>query len=64
MEAMAVLDVPKRFRLNQQDPADQIPTCPKCGRVMVLRTVKSGKNTGRQFWGCMAYPDCKGLVDL
>jgi hypothetical protein len=31
---------------------------------MVLRTAKSGKNAGQQFWGCSAYPDCKGTVKL
>ncbi|MBN1426199.1 four helix bundle protein [Candidatus Fermentibacteria bacterium] len=49
---------------NQSDPADQIPPCPQCGKPMVLRTAKSGKSAGRQFWGCSAYPDCKGVVDL
>jgi ssDNA-binding Zn-finger/Zn-ribbon topoisomerase 1 len=31
---------------------------------MVLRTAKTGKNPGQQFWGCSAYPDCKGIVKL
>ena len=30
---------------------------------MVLRTAKSGKNAGKQFWGCSGYPDCKGAVN-
>jgi four helix bundle suffix protein len=46
------------------DPADRIPHCPQCGKPMVLRTAKSGKNAGQQFWGCSAYPDCKGVVKL
>ena len=25
---------------------------------------KTGKNAGQQFWGCSAYPDCKGVVKL
>jgi len=52
---------------DQQDhskPADRIPLCPQCGKAMVLRTVKSGKIAGKQFWGCSAYPNCKGLVEL
>jgi four helix bundle protein len=66
-EALAVRDVPKRFRGDQpdrSDPTDQIPRCPQCSKAMVLRTVKSGKNAGKQFWGCSAYPNCKGLVEL
>jgi len=46
------------------DQTDQNPSCPKCGKIMVVRTVKSGNNAGKQFWGCSAYPDCKGIVEL
>ena len=53
-----------RDRSDKSNPTDQIPPCPKCGKAMVLRTVKSGKNAGKQFWGCSTYPDCKGLVEL
>ena len=49
---------------NQSDQTDQIPNCPDCGKLMVLRTAKTGKNEGRQFWGCSAYPECKGVVNL
>jgi restriction system protein len=52
---------------NPPDPsnlADHIPNCPQCGKPMALRTAKSGKNEGKQFWGCTAYPDCKGVVNL
>jgi len=43
-------------------PAGAIPSCPKCGRPMALRTAKTGKNAGKQFWGCTGYPDCKEVV--
>ncbi|MFA5204365.1 MAG: four helix bundle suffix domain-containing protein [Lentisphaeria bacterium] len=46
------------------DPPDRIPACPQCGRPMVLRTAKKGKNAGRPFWGCSDYPECKGVVDV
>ena len=49
---------------DHSDPSDHIPVCPLCGKAMVLRTSKSGKNSGKQFWGCSAYPDCKGIVNL
>jgi ssDNA-binding Zn-finger/Zn-ribbon topoisomerase 1 len=45
------------------DP-DRIPGCPKCAKPMVLRTAKSGKNAGQQFWGCSGYPDCRGVVKV
>jgi four helix bundle suffix protein len=44
---------------DQSDPTDHIPCCPKCGRPMVLRTAKSGRTAGKQFWGCSGYPECK-----
>lgn len=32
--------------------------CPKCGKLMVLRTAKKGENVGQQFWGCSGFPKC------
>lgn len=49
---------------DQTDQTDQIPACPKCGQAMALRTARQGKHEGRQFWGCTAYPDCKGMVEV
>lgn len=33
--------------------------CPKCGKALVVRTAKRGKNAGSDFWGCTGYPKCK-----
>ena len=33
--------------------------CPRCGGNLVIRTVKKGTNTGKQFYGCSRYPGCK-----
>jgi hypothetical protein len=38
------------------------PICPKCGSNLVLRTAKSGKNMGNQFYGCTAFPDCRYVL--
>ena len=38
----------------------QPPSCPTCGALMVSRTARRGRNAGSQFWGCPAYPDCRG----
>lgn len=40
------------------------PTCPKCRGSMIRRTAKKGPNAGGQFWGCTAYPKCRGMRDL
>jgi len=52
-------------KLRVLTPASkQVPTCPKCGNTMVLRTAKRGTKTGNSFWGCTAYPACKGTRDV
>lgn len=69
-EQLAVARLAERNRKKNDHPsdpsdrADPIPACPKCGKPMVLRTAQKGKQTGKQFWGCSGYPECKGLVDI
>lgn len=43
---------------------DTSPSCPRCGRSMVARTARRGANAGQRFWGCSAYPSCKGVVEI
>lgn len=38
------------------------PGCPLCGKSMLLRTAQRGAHAGRRFWGCSAYPSCRGTV--
>jgi four helix bundle suffix protein len=46
-------------------PSDlQPPACPRCGGLMALRTAKTGRNAGSQFWGCTAYPKCDGTAEV
>jgi restriction system protein len=33
--------------------------CPKCGAALVLRTAKTGKTAGNQFYGCSGFPQCR-----
>ena len=40
--------------------AQSTPTCPQCGGQMVLRTARRGARAGESFWGCKAYPSCRG----
>ena len=39
-------------------------TCPKCGGEMVRRVSKRGENAGKEFWGCGAFPKCRGVLAL
>ena len=53
--AAARLAERSRKKVRGGDPtelADQIPECSQCGKPMVLRTARTGKNAGNQFWGC------------
>ena len=38
--------------------------CPVCGKNLVLRTIKKGKNAGKQMYGCSNYPKCKYVKKL
>lgn len=51
-------------RTDPADASDSSPACPQCGKAMVLRTAKTGRNAGKQFWGCAGYPECKGVADV
>lgn len=51
-------------RLQHRSDQTDFPPCPQCGRPMVLRMAKAGKNAGKQFLGCSGYPDCKGVKNL
>lgn len=39
------------------------PSCPACGKEMVLRSAKRGSQVGSRFWGCSAFPSCRGTRD-
>lgn len=40
------------------------PLCPRCGQAMLRRVTKQGTNAGKAFWGCSAYPACRGTRGL
>jgi restriction system protein len=40
------------------------PSCPHCAKTMVRRSAKRGAHAGQAFWGCVAYPSCKGIRPL
>ena len=44
--------------------AEEMPACPVCERTMVRRTATRGHNSGARFWGCPAYPRCRGTRPL
>ena len=40
-------------------PIEGAVLCPNCGRVM-----KKRKSVHGEFWGCSAYPKCRGTIDI
>lgn len=40
------------------------PSCPVCGKKMMLRSVRRGVRAGNRFWGCSEFPDCRGTRDV
>lgn len=40
------------------------PPCPLCGRPTRRRTAAKGPRAGQPFWGCSAYPDCRGILPV
>ena len=65
-EQLAALRIAERQRQVQggTTPKPSAPTCPRCGKPMVLRTARKGRNAGSQFWGCSGYPECKTTRNL
>jgi restriction system protein len=51
-------------RSDEAASSDVAPCCPRCGKPMQHRTARRGSNAGQGFWGCTAYPDCKGTRPL
>lgn len=45
----------KRVEARDGQQAADTPDCPQCGKAMRRRTSARG-----DFWGCSAYPECKG----
>jgi restriction system protein len=43
---------------------DAPPFCPFCGKAMLIRTSRRGKNAGNKFWGCPDYPGCRGTRNV
>ena len=46
-------------RTDARAAKEDVPSCPECGKPMRRR-----KSTRGEFWGCTAYPDCKGTREM
>ena len=51
----------ERLQYRKQESIEQeAPVCPVCGKPMIRRMAKKGINSGKQFWSCSSYPECRG----
>ncbi|WP_073165732.1 topoisomerase DNA-binding C4 zinc finger domain-containing protein [Pseudomonas asturiensis] len=51
---------PHRPAISKPEPKPATPGCPHCKKPMVIKVARTGKNAG-EFWGCAAYPKCRGI---
>ena len=49
---------------QQQSVQANAPVCPLCGKPMIKRVAQKGVNSGREFWSCSAFPNCKGTLNI
>ena len=64
--AVAPSAVEPRPCKSEPDAAAAVPTCPRCGAPMVLRTARYGARKGKNFWGCSTYGKtrCGGIINV
>lgn len=55
---------PAGITLKDSPALPSMPRCPKCGSEMKKRMARQGNNAGMEFWGCAAYPKCKGTLPV
>jgi len=59
---LAVMKVGKNLSPNAE--LDSVPSCPVCGKMMVLRMHRSGPDAGKKYYGCIDSPSCQGVVAI
>ena len=47
------------IRVEARAKQEDAPVCPNCGKPMKKRNSARGK-----FWGCTAYPECRGIINI
>jgi restriction system protein len=55
-------DVPVAARADAGAAPSSAPACPRCAGQMVRRLAKQGARAGESFWGCGAFPKCRGTA--
>jgi len=61
VEPVVVAEVAKAAPVAEVVVKPVAPACPHCRKPMVIRVAGTGANAGGDFWGCAAYPKCRGI---
>lgn len=61
---LSLVKVKESKPLRASTEADSVPMCPVCGRMMVLRIHRNGKDAGKKYYGCIDSPACNGVVEI
>lgn len=62
-EVQPPLDAAALLALAQAREA-VIPACPRCGKAMQRQAARADAQGGQSFWGCTAFPSCRGTREL
>ena len=62
-EVQPPLDAAALLALAQAREA-VIPSCPRCGKAMQRQAARLDTSDEQSFWGCTAFPACRGVRDL
>jgi hypothetical protein len=61
---LAMIKVKETGPLRATAKTDSVPMCPVCSKMMVLRVHRDGRHAGRQYYGCVDSPRCRGIVAI
>jgi four helix bundle suffix protein len=53
-----------QIRVEARAKIANAPLCPNCSKPMTIRKATTGRNAGKEFWGCTGYPECKGVREV
>lgn len=55
---------PKGTATSGSPVSEPSPLCPRCGKAMVKKLARRGRNAGNEFWSCSAFPQCNGARSI
>lgn len=61
---IAVAKVGKTAPFHLVNTNDNVPQCPICGKMMVLRINRNDSYSKKMYYGCIDSPRCRGVVAI